>query len=256
MAVKLNVIVNADDFGSSKRINETIIHCHKNGILTSTSIIAKAESFYEAIQLTKHHLNLGIGIHLTLDGKNNFTKSPSSIINPNTNSFYEGIIILKKLKKFHINVKHIINEYAKQIEFVLDHNIRITHLDHHHHFHLYKSSLDAMVFVAKKYNIRYIRSERIILHKKNFFGNFLYRRLHQFYLKRKHDTIDGHFNFSSKDQDNMKMKLRMLSRKKFKAIEIIVHPKNIHDSESLMLTSKDTKNILKNCNLINYGDLY
>src|SRR6266705_6008158 len=60
------LIVNADDFGRSHSINEAVIRAHKEGILTSASLMVNEPAFEEAVELAKANPTLGVGLHLTL----------------------------------------------------------------------------------------------------------------------------------------------------------------------------------------------
>lgn len=57
------LIVNADDFGSSKGINEGIIYCHNNGIVTATSVLVNRPLSKEAKDLPKLCPKLSLGLH-------------------------------------------------------------------------------------------------------------------------------------------------------------------------------------------------
>ncbi len=60
------LIVNADDFGLSRSINEAVIRAHREGILTTASLMVNEASCGEAVELAKQHPTLGVGLHLTL----------------------------------------------------------------------------------------------------------------------------------------------------------------------------------------------
>ena len=60
------VIINADDFGYSQGINLGIIEAHKNGILSSTTMMANMPGFEHGVELAKNNPKLGIGVHLNL----------------------------------------------------------------------------------------------------------------------------------------------------------------------------------------------
>lgn len=60
------LIVNADDFGLSQSVNEAVIRAHRDGILTSTSLMVNEPGCGEAVRLAKENPRLGIGLHLTL----------------------------------------------------------------------------------------------------------------------------------------------------------------------------------------------
>lgn len=60
------LIVNADDFGRSPDINEAVIRAHREGILTTASLMVNEPSATEAVELARTHLRLGVGLHLVL----------------------------------------------------------------------------------------------------------------------------------------------------------------------------------------------
>jgi hopanoid biosynthesis associated protein HpnK len=60
------LIVNADDFGRSASINTAVIRAHREGILTTASLMVNEPSCAEAVALAKANPKLGVGLHLTL----------------------------------------------------------------------------------------------------------------------------------------------------------------------------------------------
>ncbi len=60
------LIVNADDFGRSHSINAAVIRAHREGILTTASLMVNGEAFDEAVALAKQTPTLGVGLHITL----------------------------------------------------------------------------------------------------------------------------------------------------------------------------------------------
>ncbi len=60
------LIVNADDFGRSSSINQAVIRAHREGILTTASLMVNEPATAEAVELAREHPRLGIGLHLTL----------------------------------------------------------------------------------------------------------------------------------------------------------------------------------------------
>ena len=60
------LIVNADDFGRSESINQAVIRAHREGILTTASLMVNETSFEEAVALARDNPRLGVGLHLTL----------------------------------------------------------------------------------------------------------------------------------------------------------------------------------------------
>ncbi|MDR3459285.1 MAG: hopanoid biosynthesis-associated protein HpnK [Verrucomicrobiae bacterium] len=60
------LIVNADDFGLSSSVNAAVIRAHREGILTTASLMVNEPGFDEAVKLAKENPRLGVGLHLTL----------------------------------------------------------------------------------------------------------------------------------------------------------------------------------------------
>src|ERR1700751_3171264 len=61
-----NLIVNADDLGWTEGVNRGILEAHRNGIVTSASLLANGASFADGIDGAKSTRGLGVGVHLNL----------------------------------------------------------------------------------------------------------------------------------------------------------------------------------------------
>jgi hopanoid biosynthesis associated protein HpnK len=60
------LIVNADDFGLNTATNQAVIRAHREGILTTASLMVNEPGFAEAVEIAREHPRLGVGLHLTL----------------------------------------------------------------------------------------------------------------------------------------------------------------------------------------------
>ena len=58
--------MNADDLGLTGGINRAVVDLHRAGALTSTTLMAAAPQFDEAVALAKQHSRLGVGCHIVL----------------------------------------------------------------------------------------------------------------------------------------------------------------------------------------------
>ncbi len=64
------LIINGDDFGSSREVNEAVILAHRRGILTSASLMVSGGAFEHAVTLAKENPRLAVGLHVTcVDGR-------------------------------------------------------------------------------------------------------------------------------------------------------------------------------------------
>src|SRR5271167_2252762 len=62
------LILNADDFGYTTGVNEGIVRAHRDGILTSATLMANGPAFEDAVERAKSNPKLGVGCHLVLTG--------------------------------------------------------------------------------------------------------------------------------------------------------------------------------------------
>ncbi|MCK5136206.1 MAG: ChbG/HpnK family deacetylase [Bacteroidales bacterium] len=254
----MRLIINADDMGTSEESNNTIFMLHKKGIVSSSTIIASGRYFSHAVEISKDNPNLGIGVHLCLDGPFNIGNGYQTIFNRDTNQFYNLDEILKKLKRFSIDESEVYMEYCLQIEKVLDSGIQISHLDHHHHLHLYLPSLRSMIKAAKRFNIRYIRTQKMLFNKHNNLIKKIYKSFHQAYLKSRIKTIDGYFTPDLQKDLNFKEQYKILSKllsMNNKIIEIMLHPESENDPETRFFSSSKISNLLAKHEIVSYYDL-
>jgi hopanoid biosynthesis associated protein HpnK len=66
MTARRRLIINADDFGRSSSINEAVIRAHREGVLTTASLMVNEPWAEEAVKLARENPRLGVGLHLTL----------------------------------------------------------------------------------------------------------------------------------------------------------------------------------------------
>jgi chitin disaccharide deacetylase len=65
-AAPRRLIVNAADFGRSESINEAVLRAHREGILTTASLMVNEPAADEAVKLARENPKLGVGLHLAL----------------------------------------------------------------------------------------------------------------------------------------------------------------------------------------------
>ena len=74
------LIVNADDFGLTSGVNRAIVELHAAGVLTSTTLMARAAATDEAIEIARSTPTLGVGCHVVLvDGEPVLPPAPDSL---------------------------------------------------------------------------------------------------------------------------------------------------------------------------------
>ncbi|HKA12839.1 MAG TPA: ChbG/HpnK family deacetylase [Candidatus Dormibacteraeota bacterium] len=69
MAEPIYLVVNADDLGASRGINEGIAICHRRGVVTSASLMVTGRAATEAALLSRDLPDLSVGLHWDVWGE-------------------------------------------------------------------------------------------------------------------------------------------------------------------------------------------
>src|SRR5579863_8807822 len=129
MKVAIRLIVNADDFGYTRSVNEGIIEAHRDGILTATTLMANGAAFEHAVEHARHNPTLDVGCHLVLvEGQS--VLDPARAL-PTSLGDMVGAVMRGRLSPYE--------ELRAQVEKIVAAGIRPTHLDAHKHTHLMPS---------------------------------------------------------------------------------------------------------------------
>jgi predicted glycoside hydrolase/deacetylase ChbG (UPF0249 family) len=135
-----SLVVNADDFGFTRDVNQGIVEAHRSGILTSTTLMACGAAFDDAVRLARETPSLDIGCHLVLVGAPPFPESVAGLIQS---------LALKRIRVYE--------ELSAQVHRILDTGLRPTHLDTHKHTHLLPPVLEAVARISEELAIPWVR---------------------------------------------------------------------------------------------------
>lgn len=155
------LIINADDFGLTAGVNRAVVELHRAGVLTSTTLMAKAAATEEAIEIARSTPSLGVGCHVVLvDGEPALAASKlPGLVNQSTGRFYPKLgAFLKRLLTGRISSAEIEAEAAAQIALLQERGLRLTHIDTHKHAHMFPAVLRPVLRAAKAAGIRAIRN--------------------------------------------------------------------------------------------------
>ena len=155
------LVVNADDFGMSPAISNGILRAHRDGIVTSTSLLGNCADLDQARALLAGAPNLGVGVHLSLVGGEPVSDPARvpSLIGTGGRFHVRGAEFIAAWTKRRIDPADVERELDAQVARVRDAGITIDHLDTHHHVGFLPVVGRTVEAVAKKYGIAAIRSE-------------------------------------------------------------------------------------------------
>src|ERR1022692_3208815 len=142
----VRLIVNADDFGFTRDVNEGIVEAHRDGILTATTLMANGDAFEDAVRLARQTPGLDIGCHLVLIGGHSLLTKQAF---PATVAQLVAALATRRIRVY--------DELAAQMHRIVDAGVRPSHLDTHKHTHLAPPVLDAVARLAEEFGVRWVR---------------------------------------------------------------------------------------------------
>jgi predicted glycoside hydrolase/deacetylase ChbG (UPF0249 family) len=151
------LVVNADDFGVSERVNAGIVQAHRQGIVTATSLMAAGRAFAHAVRLLPSAPALDVGVHLTLVAEAPLLGGDSSLIGSDGRFPAGAGALALRWWAGKVHRADVAAEWTAQIERVLDHGIRVSHLDSHQHVHILPGLFDLTRELAARYAIPFVR---------------------------------------------------------------------------------------------------
>jgi hopanoid biosynthesis associated protein HpnK len=176
------LIVNADDFGRSPSINEAVVRAHREGILTTASLMVNEPGFDDAVAWAKKNPRLGVGLHLTLlcghaacprseipdlvDAQGRFSDAPVRV----------GLryFIRRSLQA------QLAREVVAQFTKFHATGLKLDHVNGHLHLHLHPRVLGILTDPTLELGIRHLRLPRdpFWLNARLAKGRWLYRLSH------------------------------------------------------------------------------
>jgi len=156
------LIVNADDFGRSRSINEAIIRAHREGILTTASLMVNEPDCAGAVTLAKENPRLGVGLHLTLLMGHSALppeKIPGLV---NAQSEFSNDPVGVGMKYFFR--RDLLGQLRAEIhaQFARFHatGLPLDHVNGHLHMHLHPAVFSILMDDAEQLGIRHLRLTR------------------------------------------------------------------------------------------------
>ncbi|MBN1121422.1 MAG: ChbG/HpnK family deacetylase [Anaerolineae bacterium] len=128
------LIVNADDFGLTPGVSHGIIKAHREGIVTSTSVMINMPYAEQSLRLVQQEApNLGIGLHLNLTAGKPVSPPEEipDLITP-TGEFLDADVLIDRLASVELaQVKQELTAQIDRFEAIMGQPP--DHLDNHHY---------------------------------------------------------------------------------------------------------------------------
>jgi chitin disaccharide deacetylase len=142
MAVSPRLILNADDFGLSRGISDGILVAHREGLLTSTSLLVNQPATDYAVSKLATAPRLGCGIHLNLcQGAPVLAARMVPTLVTSSGEFHSPPEMSRRLLRWQVSGEEIEAEFRAQIARMRTYGLRPTHADSHHRLHMYPAAV-------------------------------------------------------------------------------------------------------------------
>lgn len=159
---RIQVILNADDFGRSSDINAAVMRAHREGVLTSASLMVTGEAVVEAVALARATPSLAVGLHLVMvsgqailphkdiphlvDSRGRFSDDP----------FGAGLhYFFSRAAR-----SELARELTAQFDCFAVTGLPLSHVDGHLHLHVHPSVFGLILSLAEQYGARGVRLPR------------------------------------------------------------------------------------------------
>jgi hopanoid biosynthesis associated protein HpnK len=136
------LITTADDFGMSVEVNEAIEQAHREGVLTSASLVVAGAAADDAVRRARRMPGLGVGLHLALFGAPAMADGLGWPLSP------DGVTLGQAPVRTGIAIMlspraraEAAREITAQVEAYRRTGLPMTHLDSHWHCHQHPAVL-------------------------------------------------------------------------------------------------------------------
>lgn len=157
------LIVNADDLGLTRGVNRAILETIRNGVVTSTTLIANSAAYQDAVDSIGKLSRSSVGCHVLLvDGQplSPSAEVPSLLETRNGNSSFRTNLLpfLSLAAQGKIDSDEIEKEATAQFKKLQASGIAISHFDTHKHTHIFPAVHQPLMRAAKACGIKALRN--------------------------------------------------------------------------------------------------
>jgi len=271
---RIRLIVNGDDFGSSHGANKAILRCHREGILTSASLMVNGNAADHAVRLARENRSLGVGIHITLVcGKSTLKPSETFGLVNHRFEFSDSPFLAGCKYFFNRGIRHFLRQEidAQLREFRIT-GLPLDHLNGHCNMHLHPTIFTMVKKHAREWGVRAVRvtDDPLLMNLRISGGKYLYRLSHAFAFSRlsarARPSLDRRgvyytdrvFGLLQSGRITEKYLLRLLDELRPGTYELYAHPdEDEHAEETEALCSPAVKAKVKGLGieLVRYQDV-
>lgn len=181
------MIINADDFGYSKSVNEAICECFKKGVINRTTIMVNMPYSEEAAVLAcQNNFSDRVGLHINLTEGRALSKECAESSLCDENGIFKGTFHIPFKSRLYLPRKirsAIYSEVEAQINKFLEMGFTLRHADSHNYTHSYISVYCEVKKLLKKYGFTSVRISRNVSENAFSLPFRIYKEIFNFRIK-------------------------------------------------------------------------
>ncbi len=153
------LVINADDLGICESTNEAISLAHREGVVSSASLMANGPACEHAVEcVVRNNPNLGIGLHVCLtSGRSLLPANEIPLLVDRDRVFRHGFLSLWRQTRTRGCITQLYREVDAQFSRLERLGIEIDHVDSHQHIHLIPALHRVVTHLAQQHGCRIIR---------------------------------------------------------------------------------------------------
>jgi chitin disaccharide deacetylase len=157
------LIVNADDFGLTRGVNRAIVESSRDGIVTSSTLMANSQAFEDAVAHANSASRLSVGCHVVLvDGSPVLGARQASTLSDkkaDDGRFYDRLSAFAlRAVTGRVDADEIEAEVTAQIRKLQSAGVSVSHLDTHKHTHILPQVLRPLLRAARTCGVQAVRN--------------------------------------------------------------------------------------------------
>jgi len=152
-------IFTADDFGLDGAVNEAVEYTHRDGVLTSASLMVTAPAAADAIARAKRLPGLAVGLHLVLVlGEPALPKDEAAALLGRDGSFADSPAEAGVRYFFSPAARRTLaREIRAQFEAFRQTGLPLDHVDGHTHLHIHPTIFALLLEIGREYGMKAMR---------------------------------------------------------------------------------------------------
>jgi len=157
-----SLIINADDYGACREVNQAVEQLAAAGRLGGASVLANGAWWRPAVGFLRAHPEVSAGAHLNaIEGRPVSTSPEVRVIIGADGSFVGLAALLRRWVLRPRAVSRAVEiEWRAQIERLRESGVRLTHADSHQHVHAFPLAYRCAVKLCREYGIPALRHPR------------------------------------------------------------------------------------------------